>query len=51
MCGVVLVSVSIPFLSWADRQLGREWSSSLTLIRAKLQRRGTATTHRVTESW
>lgn len=32
-------------------QLGREWSSSLTLIHAKLQRRGTATTHRVTESW
>lgn len=51
MCSIVLVSVSIPFLSWADRQLGREWSSSLTLIHAKLQRRGTATTHRVTESW
>lgn len=51
-CAVsLLVSMSVPFLSWADRQLGREWPSSLTVIRAKLQRGGTATMHRVTESW
>lgn len=40
-CSVVLVSVSTPFLSWADQQLCREWTRSFTLIRAKLQgRRG-----------
>lgn len=38
-------------LSCADRQLGREWSSSLTMIRAKLQRRGTPTTYRGVEPW
>jgi hypothetical protein len=38
--GIVLVPVST--LSLANRQLGREWSSSLTLIRAKLH--GTAAT-------